>query len=374
MEKVKIELVLLNKDNPRLIRDDKFKKLVKSIEEFPEMLKIRPIVVDENMTALGGNMRLKACLELGMKEVYVIKANDLTEDQKKEFIIKDNVGFGEWDWDVLGSDWNIETLDDWGLETTGFITEDINDVIEKDNDFHIPELTDDEIKIKEGDVIEINANGLIHKLICGDSTKEESLIELMGSDLSDVIFTDPDYSMSIESVKECYFLLKKFSKNGFSFWVCADKQAVELAYNDFESFSHFFIHDFKVPTMKSSTQVMTAHNMICKFNNVKMTNLKDGFSTIVSIATERTLKTHKLTPMSKRIELPIEFISHYSKEGDIVMDAFVHSGSTLMACIIKKRVFRGLELLPKYCQVSINRVLNMYPDSVIKINGEVYNG
>ena len=114
--KVKISEIKTNPKNPRLIKDDKFKKLVKSIQEFPQMLELRPIVVDENNIVLGGNMRLKACIEVGLKEVFIVKANDLTEQQKDEFIVKDNVGFGEWDWDILANEWDTEKLQDWGLD------------------------------------------------------------------------------------------------------------------------------------------------------------------------------------------------------------------------------------------------------------------
>ena len=114
--KVKISEIKTNPKNPRLIKDDKFRKLVKSIQEFPQMLELRPIVVDENNIVLGGNMRLKACIEVGLKEVYIVKAEDLTEQQKDEFIVKDNVGFGEWDWDILANEWDTEKLQDWGLD------------------------------------------------------------------------------------------------------------------------------------------------------------------------------------------------------------------------------------------------------------------
>ena len=122
--KVNINKIKSNSDNPRFIKDNKFKKLVRSIKEFPEMLELRPIVVDENNIILGGNMRHKACIEAGLKEVYVIQADDFTEKQKRQFIIKDNVGFGEWDWDILANDWNIKELEEWGLE--GFPFEDVS--------------------------------------------------------------------------------------------------------------------------------------------------------------------------------------------------------------------------------------------------------
>ncbi len=118
---VKISEVKSNPNNPRIIKDDKFQKLVKSIKEFPEMLSIRPIVVNADMVVLGGNMRLKACKEAGIKELAIIKAEDLTEDQQKQFIIKDNVGFGEWDWEDLANNWDAEQLIDWGLDIPNFM-------------------------------------------------------------------------------------------------------------------------------------------------------------------------------------------------------------------------------------------------------------
>jgi ParB-like chromosome segregation protein Spo0J len=118
--KVKIEEVKPNPNNPRIITDDKFKKLVKSIKQFPKMLELRPIVVNEDMEVLGGNMRLKACKEAGLTEVTIIKANDLTPEQEKEFVIKDNVGYGDWDWSMLEKQYDDETLLDWGIDLPEF--------------------------------------------------------------------------------------------------------------------------------------------------------------------------------------------------------------------------------------------------------------
>jgi hypothetical protein len=113
---VDIKTVKPNPSNPRYIKDHKFTQLVKSIRHFPEMLQLRPIVVDADNIVLGGNMRLKACIEAGLKEVPIIVASELTDEQQKEFIIKDNVGFGEWDWEQLANEWEIEQLVDWGLD------------------------------------------------------------------------------------------------------------------------------------------------------------------------------------------------------------------------------------------------------------------
>jgi len=116
---MKITEIKGNPKNPRLIKDDKFKKLCNSIQNFPKMMELRPIVIDENNMVLGGNQRWKALKEIGYKELpdeWVKKASDLTEEQKQEFIIKDNVGFGEWEWEQLANDWDSELLDEWGLD------------------------------------------------------------------------------------------------------------------------------------------------------------------------------------------------------------------------------------------------------------------
>jgi hypothetical protein len=131
---VKLSEIKSNPNNPRIIKDDKFRKLVNSIQEFPKMLEIRPIVVNADMIVLGGNMRLKACKEAGLKEVPIIFAADLTEDEQKQFIIKDNVGFGEWDWDMIANEWDSQELQDWGFDIPGF-----DNVQDLGEDFSLPE-------------------------------------------------------------------------------------------------------------------------------------------------------------------------------------------------------------------------------------------
>jgi len=128
--KLEINKLKPNKANPRIIKDKKFKKLIKSIKEFPEMLDLRPIVVDEDMTILGGNMRYKACIDAGLKEVPVTIAKGLTDAQKQEFIVKDNVGFGEWEWDMLANEWDSVQLAEWGLD----VWENQDDVIEEEEE------------------------------------------------------------------------------------------------------------------------------------------------------------------------------------------------------------------------------------------------
>jgi len=113
---IPIGSVVKNPENPRIIKDDKFKKLVESVKSFPEMLKLRPVVVDSDMVILGGNMRFEACKAAGYTEIPVIVADSLTEEQKREFIIKDNVSGGEWDWSLLANEWDVDLLAEWGLD------------------------------------------------------------------------------------------------------------------------------------------------------------------------------------------------------------------------------------------------------------------
>jgi ParB-like chromosome segregation protein Spo0J len=146
--KVSIKDIKPNPNNPRLVKDDKFKKLVQSIKDFPQMLDIRPIVVNKDMIVLGGNMRLKACKEAGLKEIPIIKAEDLTEEQQREFIIKDNLGYGEWDWSMIANEWDEQVLEHWGLDIPIFKDseerEDLSDNIKQD--FRIEVVCKDEME------------------------------------------------------------------------------------------------------------------------------------------------------------------------------------------------------------------------------------
>jgi DNA modification methylase len=189
MQVVKITEVKVNPNNPRLIKDDKFKKLVQSVKDFPEMLNIRPIVVNKDMIILGGNMRFKACKEAGLKEVPII-ITDLTEEQQKEFLIKDNVSGGEWDWDILANEWNADDLKDWGLD----LPLDYNEVLEaEEDDFEVPD-GGIETDIVLGDLFEIGE----HRLLCGDSTDSDSVAKLMNGEKADMAHNDPPYGMKKE--------------------------------------------------------------------------------------------------------------------------------------------------------------------------------
>ena len=137
---MRLSVIKPNPSNPRVIKDDKFKKLVKSINDFPKMLELRPMIVNDDMILLGGNMRLKALQHIGYTEIpdeWVRKASDLTEEEQRQFIIKDNVGYGEWDWDMLANDFEIEELGEWGLDVPNFQGVGIGDALGEE--FSLPD-------------------------------------------------------------------------------------------------------------------------------------------------------------------------------------------------------------------------------------------
>ena len=166
-----------NPNNPRLIKDNKFKQLVKSIQDFPQMLELRPIVIDENNMVLGGNMRLKACIEAGLTDVPVKQAKDLTEEQKKEFIIKDNVAFGEHDWNELANDWDVDLLTEWGLDIPNFDTGSFSD---KNKELSLDDVTDSmtiNLKYTEEEYYIVK-----EQLLKIAPTAEQAIWKLLGND------------------------------------------------------------------------------------------------------------------------------------------------------------------------------------------------
>jgi hypothetical protein len=166
-----------NPNNPRIIKDDKFKKLVKSIQDFPQMLELRPIVIDENNIVLGGNMRLKACIEAGLIDVPVKQAKELTEEQKKEFIVKDNVGYGEWDWDDLANNWDEQLLTEWGLDIPNF---DSGGFADQNKELSLDDVSDSmsiTLKYTEDEYHLVKEQ--LHKIA---ATPEQAIWKLLGND------------------------------------------------------------------------------------------------------------------------------------------------------------------------------------------------
>jgi len=391
--KVKISEVKSNPNNPRIIKDDKFQKLVKSIKEFPEMLNIRPIVVNADMVVLGGNMRLKACKEAGIKEVVIIKADDLTDEQQKQFIIKDNVGFGEWDWEDLANNWDAEQLTDWGLDIPDFKPE----VLEaEEDDFSVPD-GGIETDIVLGDLFEIGE----HRLLCGDSTDSDQVAKLMNGQKADMVFTDPPYGVSYEGGHN------KKKRKGIENDTLEGQDLTDLFYESLmnaDLFSHehsaFYIWystNKSVETFNSFANLNLQVRAVLCWYKVKsglgafMAQYIPNFEPFIyafkkgkspqwfGASDEKSVwelkkdSKNDYHPTQKPIELPERAIKNSSKENDIILDVFGGSGSTMVAAEQLKRKARLMELDPKYCQVIVDRMLKLDPSLEVKRNGVIYN-
>ena len=354
-KKVKVKDLKILKINPRKITKKQKESLKKSLEKF-NLAEIP--AVNQDLTIIGGNQRVDSLISLGKGDEYIdvrVPNRNLTEKEVKEYVLISNTHAGVFDVEVLGLEFNDIKID--------FSIPELNKIQKSqanEDNYHIsPDLETD---IKEGDLFQVGK----HRLMCGDSTEIKNINKLVNKSKVDMVFTDPDFSMAIEDVYKCFENTKKTMDKYFGFWIASDKMVVNLTNKYFDIFSHFFIHDFKMATMTSGSQAMQQHTLIAKFGNLRMNNLKDGFTTIIKSATERTSKTHKLTPMSKKIELPFKFIEHYTQKENIVLDVFGHSGSTMIACEQLDRKCFMMELIPKYCQVVINRIKESFPGIIIK--------
>jgi site-specific DNA-methyltransferase (adenine-specific) len=386
VDKVKISEVKTNPKNPRLIKDDKFKKLVKSIQEFPEMLELRPIVVDENNIVLGGNMRLKACKEAGLKEVFIVKADNLTEQQKDEFIVKDNVGFGEWDWDSLANEWDTEKLDEWGLDLP--IDLSVEELEAEEDDFDVPD-GGTETDIVLGDLFEIGE----HRLLCGDSTQTDTFEKLMQGELADMVVTDPPYNVAYEGGTKEKLTIENDSMSNDDFYkflydfYTALSTAVKKggaiyvwhASSEIINFAKAFVDSgwllkqqliWVKSSMVMGRQDYQWKHEPCLYGWLKGDSHKwysDRKQTTV-IEWDKPIRNGE-HPTMKPIGLFSYQIENSSKIGDIVIDAFGGSGTTMVACEQIKRKARIIEYDPKYCQVIIDRMKKLDPSLVIKKNG-----
>lgn len=413
MQKVKLSDIRPNPNNPRVIKDDKFKKLVKSIQDFPQMLELRPIVVNDEMIVLGGNMRLKALEHLGIEETYIIKAADLTDKQEQEFIIKDNVGYGEWDWEQLANEWDVEDLDEWGLDLP---LDFVKELEAEEDDFEVP-VDGIETDIVLGDLFEIGE----HRLLCGDSTDSDAVSKLMNGERWNLLATSPPYNQGESNgdllhtkglgvgKKQASLYNQKNSDNKtaeeyFQFSIDilttasiykneeAHTACWNIAYNSksrddygrivFSDSNPFRVketiiwdktHSINLPQVGIYSRrcefvfVMSANDKYhtsqtyndCRWNYWQ---IKSAGSQVTGEATEH------------RAAYPIEFaakmVEDFSLKGDLIFEPFTGSGTTMVAAQQLKRKCYGMEIDPKYCQMIIDRMKKLDPSLVIKRNGE----
>ena len=376
--------------NPRFIRDERFKALVKSIEDAPEMLKLRELLVVEHgskFVVIGGNMRLRACKELGMETVpcKVLPA-DTPVAKLREYAIKDNNGFGEDDWDVLANEWDAEELQEWGMELPMDWDVEGEQTEATEDDFDESEVT--EAICKRGEVWKLGE----HRLMCGDSTSEEDFAKLMGEERADMVFTDPPYGVSIgdknatlnsiqpygrcceniandtmpsdqlyEVLVKAMTNVREFSKDDASYYVTSP-QGGELG--------------LMMMMMMKDAGLTVRHMLIWCKNSATFSigrldydyqhepifytwtkshhNYRGGENRTTIWKYDKPRKCD-LHPTMKPVELVANCLKDCTKEGDIVLDAFGGSGTTIIAAEQLNRKCRMMELDPHYCDVIIAR-------------------
>lgn len=429
-EEVVLSRIAENENNPRTISEEKFRKLVKSVLVFPRMLALRPIVVDETMTVLGGNMRLKALrhiLEMDADAVrtviaendkfteletanlgsywdgwrkkptaIIVKADDLTEEQKREFIIKDNVGFGEWDIDMLANQWDVDVLQDWGLDGwqlgMGADSEceggQGKPAGQAEDDGYVETEHNIEQHCKRGDVWLLGR----HRLMCGDSASSDDVARLMNGKKANMVFTDPPYGVSIGdknaalnsiqkagrcceniendtlSSEELYPILVKAMTNARisceddATYFVTSPQGGELGLmmmmmmkNAGLPVRHILIWVKNCATFSlGRLDYDYQHEPIFYTWTKRHKNYRQGEyrTTIWEYDKPRKCDLH---PTMKPVELVANCMMDGTQEGDIILDVFGGSGTTIIAAEQLDRTAYLMELDPHYCDVIINR-------------------
>lgn len=383
-----------NPDNPRTIKDDKFKKLVQSLKDFPEMADVREIVVNKDHVILGGNMRYKAMKEAGWKQIPV-RVVDWSEEKQKEFIVKDNVSGGEWDWDVLANQYELEELDAWGLDLPKDLGQ---EEVEEDE---APEINPDETKSELGGVYQLGR----HKIMCGSATDEDQVNSIFGEQRLDLYLTDPPYNVAYNDDSAAN--LKARRRRQDTLTLENDR------FDDPEEFRAFLADAYRRADehMKSGAAFYIFHadaegynfrgavqdvgwllkqNLVWKKSHMVMGRQdyhwhhepilygwKSGAShswysdrkqtTILEF--ERPTKSIE-HPTMKPINILGYLIQNSSKAGDIVFDSFLGSGSTLIACEQLDRTCYGMELDPKYVDVIRKRYAKFTNNNELPENWE----
>lgn len=392
VQKIDIKRIKLNPANPRTIKDDKFAQLVRSVRDFPEMLELRPIIVNKKLEVLGGNMRLRACIEAGYTEVPIIIADGLTDDQQREFIIKDNIGFGEWDWEMIANEWDNDELAGWGLDVPDFAAGGIGDA--QEDDYEVPDEIQTDIVV--GDLFEIGP----HRLLCGDSTVEADVQKLLNGKEPYLMVTDPPYGVDYDPTwrhkagisdsgrvgkvqnddkadwrqtwvlspskvtyvwhggKHTSVVQESLEVSGFEIrsQIIWNKQQMVFSRGDYH-----WKHEPCWYAVKKGSKGSWAGDR-------KQTTVWD-IQSILQSSKSKVEDAAQVHGTQKPVECMARPIANH--DGD-VYDPFIGSGTTMVAAHQLGRKCYGMELDPKYCQVIVDRMLKLDPDIEIKKNGQPY--
>lgn len=412
---INLSTLRANPNNPRLIKDDKFKKLCSSVKDFPRMMSLRPIVVDVDGVILGGNMRFQALKHLGYSELpdeWVKRADELTEEERRRFIIEDNVSFGEWDFDILASDWDINELNEWGLDVPEFKS--IEEA--REDNFEIPDEIETDIVV--GDMIEIGP----HRLVCGDSTYFDVVEKLMQGEKATLCFTSPPYwvGFTYEQEKEKAPILRHINDaavnmamftNGRIVINTGNISSITTAEKITGKKQPALLIDWWMDALNKNNFLLRHLRIWAKAGGVTPSRVNDkidmhweylamfadedhnaGFIATFKNATDNTGQNSGTPEWAVKgvwtdiqgaargsghvAAFPVELVSRhikmYTERGNVLYEPYGGSGTTMVAAHQLGRRCFGIELNPKYCQVIIDRMMAL--DHLIKVvrNGQPY--
>lgn len=363
---MKASLIKPNPDNPRIIKDDKFKKLVQSLKDFPEMAVVRPVVINQDNIILGGNMRYKAMIEAGWKDIPVTQVKGWTKEQEREFIIKDNVSGGEWNWDDLANEWELDELEAWGLDIPDNVTRD--DEVEEDE---APEVSKDPPVSVLGEVYQLGK----HRIICGSATSEEDTEKLLGEQQIDLYLTDPPYNVDYTGKTKDALKIDNdmMDDDAFKTFLLDANLAADQHMKSGAAFYIFHAdsegYNFRAAVQDTGwmlkqcliwvkqTMVMGRQDYQWKHEPI-LYGWKSGGAhswytdrkqtTILEFDRPSRSADH---PTMKPLNILAYLIQNSTKSGDLVFDNFLGSGSTLIACEQTDRTCYGMELDPRYVDV-----------------------
>jgi len=369
---VKLSSIKLNPGNPRRISDKDMDRLVKSLTEFPDMMKLREIVVDETMTVLGGNMRLLALRKIGAKEATAKIVTGLTPEQKREFVVKDNAAFGQWDFDALANEWSDLPLTDWGVDLPEDWMLGADDAEPKDAEPQIDraEELNQTWGVKPGDLWLIGE----HRLLCGDSTKKEDVGRVMGGEKASCTVTDPPYGVGVNygSFEDTPENVKNLIK-GFMPFVLENLPAaiVTGVMNLWDYPRPKWIGTWVHPAaMAPGPWGFNGNNPILYYGSDPYLKAGKGSrpDSVVMAADREGADGHPTPKPLKVWEWLIERMT--PEKGQTVFEPFGGSGTGFVACQNLNRKCRGIEISPGYCAVILQRMTDAFPGIEIRrING-----
>jgi hypothetical protein len=401
-KQVKLSALKLNPDNPRRIGNKEMERLVKSLQEFPDMLSIREIVVDETMTVLGGNMRLLALKKSGVKECTAKIVSGLSPAQKREFIIKDNSAFGEWDMDLLSSSWGDLPLVEWGVDLPDdWLVEEKADPADAEPQIDRAEELNKIWQVKAGDLWKIGD----HVLLCGDSTKAEDVARVMGGEKADICFTSPPYNLGGNIAISNRSKKLKASGSAYSggeddldhdsyLAMLCDITDIALSHTEYlllnvQSLSgnktalieylYKYVDRFADVAVWHKTNqqpAMAERVMNSSFEYVffisgagkptraiKTADFRGTFSNVYT----STINVNEFAAVHGAA-FPTDFAAHFigAFSRKSCLDLFLGTGTTMVACQNLNRKCRGIEISEAYCSVVLQRMHDAFPNIEIK--------